>query len=191
MGRKLIDLEGQKFGKWTVIEVAKAPKNIKGRHVYWKCKCECGTERIVSGASLRKMRTISCGCVTKTRKGFQIASFNRLYTNYRLSARKRNIPFLLSKELFKTITKQNCYYCGIKPKQEVTNSRGSNGVYIYNGIDRINSSKGYVKDNIVPCCTQCNCAKLNHSQQNFLSWVERVYNHSIKNKFYKEKNEIS
>jgi len=30
---------------------------------YWKCKCECGEITVVSGASLRKGDTRSCGCL--------------------------------------------------------------------------------------------------------------------------------
>ena len=43
-----INLIGQKFGRWTVIE--KAPS--KGA-TYWKCQCDCGTIRNVRGSSLR------------------------------------------------------------------------------------------------------------------------------------------
>ena len=36
---KLIDLTGQKFGRWTVLERAFNGK----REVYWLCQCDCGT----------------------------------------------------------------------------------------------------------------------------------------------------
>lgn len=66
MGR-LIDLTGQTFGKWTVLK--KATSNNK--HILWKCKCSCGTERLIDGYALRKGLTRSCGCSkdkrTKTR----------------------------------------------------------------------------------------------------------------------------
>jgi len=38
---------------------------------------------------------------------------------------------------------------------------------------------GYV-ENCVPCCTTCNVAKATMGKDDFLSWIERVYNHSIK-----------
>ena len=46
----------------------------------------------------------------------------------------------------------------------------------------IDSSKGYTKDNVVSCCKDCNYSKRTMSQEDFLTWVERVYNHSIKDK---------
>jgi hypothetical protein len=55
-----------------------------------------------------------------------------------------------------------------------------NGDFVYNGIDRIDSSIGYVEGNIVPCCKACNMAKNTMGQDEFMLWVERVYNHSIK-----------
>ena len=44
----LIDLTDMRFGKLTVIE--RAP-NRNGK-TYWKCKCDCGTEKEIRGSSL-------------------------------------------------------------------------------------------------------------------------------------------
>lgn len=59
---KLIDLTGQHFGRWTVLE-----KGISDKHynTKWKCQCECGTIREVAGTSLRKGTSTSCGCYKK------------------------------------------------------------------------------------------------------------------------------
>ena len=57
----LIDLTGQKFGRWTVLE--RAPS--KGKTSYWKCQCECGTIKDVRSQSLREGRSQSCGCYKK------------------------------------------------------------------------------------------------------------------------------
>ena len=65
---KLIDLTGQKFGKLTVLEQAETRIRPNGYTVcYWKCVCECGTEKEVDGASLRNGTTLSCGCWRKER----------------------------------------------------------------------------------------------------------------------------
>ena len=37
----------------------------KGMHNYWLCKCECGTVKSVNGQSLRKGKSMSCGCLQK------------------------------------------------------------------------------------------------------------------------------
>jgi hypothetical protein len=49
---------GQRFGRLTVM--ARAHKNSPG--TYWRCQCDCGTERVVMGSSLGRGRTVSCGC---------------------------------------------------------------------------------------------------------------------------------
>ena len=60
------NLIGKKYGRWTVID--KAPDQItpKGYHnVMWKCRCECGTIKIVRGKSLVHGISKSCGCYAK------------------------------------------------------------------------------------------------------------------------------
>ena len=55
----LIDLTGQRFGRWLAIE-----KSIsKCGYVMWLCRCDCGNERIVNGHDLRKGKSKSCGCL--------------------------------------------------------------------------------------------------------------------------------
>lgn len=61
MGRKILDLTGQKYGRLTVIEeVAR-----KGYTRKWLCRCECGNETIVTQPNLRNGHTTSCGCVQR------------------------------------------------------------------------------------------------------------------------------
>lgn len=55
---RLIDLTGQTFGRLSVVKRA----GHKGREVTWLCKCSCGNEIEVMGASLRSGNTMSCGC---------------------------------------------------------------------------------------------------------------------------------
>lgn len=55
---KRIDLSGKVFGKWTVVGFKRASKGGSE----WLCKCECGTEKNVTSASLRHGLSTSCGC---------------------------------------------------------------------------------------------------------------------------------
>lgn len=54
-----IDLTGRVFGRLTVIERA----HSRGKIIYWRCRCQCGAEREIYGGSLRRGRTLSCGCL--------------------------------------------------------------------------------------------------------------------------------
>lgn len=51
---KRIDITGQRFGRWTVLEYA--------NHSKWLCKCDCGVERSVYGPDLKSGKSKSCGC---------------------------------------------------------------------------------------------------------------------------------
>lgn len=55
----IIDLTGQTFGLWTVLE--QSEKRGSGGLIYWHCRCTCGVEREVIGESLRNGTSLSCG----------------------------------------------------------------------------------------------------------------------------------
>ena len=59
MGRKRINLTGQKFGKLTVL---KDVGRDKGGHITWLCSCECSNTSIVRIGDLKSGKTKSCGC---------------------------------------------------------------------------------------------------------------------------------
>ena len=52
-------------------------------------------------------------------------------------------------------------------------SRKMNGDYIYNGLDRIDPSKGYELTNIVTCCENCNRLKSDLvSYEEFIEFIK-------------------
>lgn len=53
-------LEGQRFGKLTVLEYIGSDKN---QHSLWKCICDCGCETISLGYQLKQGKKQSCGCI--------------------------------------------------------------------------------------------------------------------------------
>jgi len=56
-----IDMTGQQFGRLFVIGYQ---EGSMGRSL-WKCRCQCGTEVVVMGKSLRRGNTKSCGCLNR------------------------------------------------------------------------------------------------------------------------------
>ena len=56
------DITGQRFGKYTVISRV---ENNKHDMAMWLCQCDCGTQKIVMGSSLRRGLILSCGCYHK------------------------------------------------------------------------------------------------------------------------------
>lgn len=177
-------LVGKRFGYLTVEERVSSYVSPNGtKTVRWKCLCDCGNPKDVNGNSLKSGSTISCGCMKNADRKLPLgeASFNILFSSYLHSSRIRNIPFLLTKDFFRHTVSKRCYYCGSPPMQRKA-GKTTNGIFLYNGLDRMDSSKGYTTDNVVPCCGRCNEAKMSENQKDFLDWVERVYSYSIKNK---------
>ena len=184
------DLIGEKFGRLLVTGRIKSSEG-NDRNVRWKCKCDCGVIKVLATRSLTSRDTRSCGCLKKdvmnARCKFGKPGRSRLWGQYRRDAAKRNIAFLVTPEKFFELVESDCYYCGVSLSNEIKIysmlRRGGSLVreqissYVYNGIDRVDPTRGYVEGNLVPCCRQCNVAKWNMPQQEFYDWIERIVKH--------------
>ena len=155
------------------------------KHKYYICKCECGNEKSICYTHLSSGKILSCGCLRKEldiAKRKKDAASRYLYRHSKQNAKYNKKEFDLSYEEFLDITSQNCFYCGKKPLQKWSNKSGSS-IYVYNGIDRRDNSKGYNKNNIVPCCSDCNYFKSNIDYNKFLNLVKRIYKHKFGGKY--------
>lgn len=181
---KKLELNGIRFGKWTVLYQVNTPSGRKStKNTWWRVKCDCGKEKDVIGTSLRQNQSTSCGCVKKkTTMPGESAKWS-LYTSNKINADRRGIVFTLSLEEFLKITGSRCHYCGIQWSSEYPKRQELNGSYKHNGIDRIDSSIGYVSDNCVPCCSICNFAKQRMTVDQFKEWINRAYHHMFNEQF--------
>jgi len=168
------DLVGKKYGKLTVLARAPNPHTAHSyRGVYWLCRCDCGRERIVAARYLQRGETLACCRFCAWNK----TGFSVIRNQLRKGARKRHIQFSLSIEEIADLVSKPCIYCGVEPPVRV--SVHYHGVTIKaHGLDRIDSSRGYTADNVVPCCTQCNVAKHTHSVQDFLDHALQIVLHN-------------
>lgn len=101
------------------------------------------------------------------------AAFYMLLYHYRLRSSKKGLEFTLSDQEFKELTSANCFYCGEEPSQ-VQKKHLTTKPYIYNGVDRIDNTKGYVTGNVRTCCGLCNRAKHQRTEAEFLAWIQRL-----------------
>ena len=103
-------------------------------------------------------------------------AFKGLYTRYRLSAAERGVAFELSIEQFRNLTKDDCHFCGAPPSQLTPKSKKGNApLYLYNGIDRLESPLGYHISNVVTCCGLCNRMKGDSTVDSFLERIAAIY----------------
>ncbi len=58
---KFVDLTGCRFGRLVVVERAEN----RGKNVCWHCRCDCGTNKIISTHVLRSGLSNSCGCLQR------------------------------------------------------------------------------------------------------------------------------
>ncbi|MCK5612566.1 hypothetical protein KAR91_62420 [Candidatus Pacearchaeota archaeon] len=181
-----LNLEGQKFGRLTALHDV----GSDGHNRLWKCLCDCGNFSTVTAGHLRAKEIRSCGCLQKEAVGRRAkeglnrlptgeSNLNRVIKHYKYNTKKRNLKFSLTREQFKKLVQQKCFYCGVKP-HTISNSKRSNGKFIYNGIDRVDNTKGYIIGNCVTCCRTCNEWKRARTQQEFLLQVKFIYENLLK-----------
>jgi hypothetical protein len=146
----------------------------------WKCKCDCGNITIVDATHLKDGHTKSCNCLNReiVSKPFGEAAFNEIVYTYKKMSEKGDREFSLSEDEFRELISSDCFYCGKKPSlQHHHAKRRVNGNLKYNGIDRIDNSKGYVQGNVRTCCNQCNLAKRNYTEKEFKMLITAIYKH--------------
>lgn len=175
---KIIDLTGRRFGRLTVLRRA---ENNRWGATMWLCRCDCGLEKIIAGNNLQRGMTRSCWCLrreaSRDRKFLPRgeAARNQIFFNYQTRAAKKGLEWELTEEQFHLLMSGNCRYCGCAPSG--TRKLKSGSMFVFNGIDRKDSTKGYIKRNVVTCCKICNYAKHTLSQAEFIAWINRVAFH--------------
>ncbi len=180
--KETVKMLGNKYGKLLILRMA--DNWTENTHIRMPliCQCDCGNIKEMCAYDIRYRKVYSCGCAqlewaTKGQiKSNNHAAKQKLYNTYKSGASTRNLIFNLTKEQLLDISLKNCYYCNIEPKM-ISKTKG--GSIVYNGIDRVDNSKGYELDNVVPCCWDCNISKGSTS----LNIAEKMIN------FIKVKNE--
>lgn len=72
---RIIDLVGHRFEK--VLVVSRAPnKSASDTNARWNCICDCGKEFVSYGQDLRRGKTKSCGCLTRSTMGARSVAVN-------------------------------------------------------------------------------------------------------------------
>jgi len=167
-GRKIKDISGLRSGKLVAIK----PVNPQERYgdksrkvILWECQCDCGSKTILRTNRITSGDIKSCGCAGiqgKRKRGYKLSQFpyRNGFENYKglvplwycsrvkNGAKKRKIYFdITPSEMSDLFIRQNkrCVFTDLELKFGIT----SHDTEITTAsLERIDSSLGYVKDNI-------------------------------------------
>lgn len=156
---KLIDLTGVRFGRLVIIK-RDATKN---KRTHWLCECDCGTIKSIGAQNLKhpnpKCRVSSCGCYQReqarrfaTIHGQSQSVEMKMFWGAKKRAKEKDLAFNI--EPSDILIPKTCPYLGIpifvNGKKQTPNSPA---------LDRVDSSKGYVKGNIQVLSNRANTMK--------------------------------
>lgn len=163
-------VNNKKFGKWTVVKSSKGTGNDVATSTV---KCKCGNTSIIQTHSLIQGKSTQCRdcCYKSKRRGYKEISAKYWY-NIKASAKKRNIPFKIEiKDAWELFISQNktCALTGhiLKFGNPQTAS-----------LDRIDSTKPYILENLQWTHKTINKMKTNLPQEVFVSFCKMVSNHN-------------
>ena len=161
------------------------------KNKFWRVRCDCGTEKWIVQGSLIYKKSLSCGCLRgelAKQKFTGVAKttnpkthITEIYLQYRADARRRNLEFNLTRDQCEKYLVDKCYYCGTLPTRIRSKRRIVHSIKV-NGIDRVDSSKGYHIDNCVTACIFCNSAKRDRTLEEFQFWIQQLTEFTLKNK---------
>ncbi len=120
---------GQQIGKWTVLS-----ETLVGSPAKVQLKCACGTEKLVDVYSLINNRSTNCGCERKVKKSG--VTKTTLYRALVKLKRHNSSIDITDLEQLRGHQSNSCAISG-----EILNNSST--------ISRIDSTKGYVSDNIL------------------------------------------
>lgn len=172
--------------KWSFIRDVEYKKYGKTTRRIIEVKCECGKIKHVQYNNVKGGHSICCGfspCKIPSNSGKRSieTTYNCLLYAYKKGATDRGFLFDLDKDTFKQLISKNCFYCDKEPSSiyQIKNSKTgeirAGFPLIYNGIDRVDNTKGYTLDNSVTCCETCNRMKTNHNYTFFVEQIIKIY----------------
>jgi hypothetical protein len=176
------DLTGQQYNKLTITTFSHRAISANGysRNI-WNVVCACGKQFKIGVSDFKKGtgQCWKCGHETaraKITKDPQKLVFDKLFNSYKRTSKKRKKEFNLTKGQFRRFINDFCYYCGTEPRQKAKHPRQKYEL-LYNGIDRLDSSKGYILNNCVTCCSICNYMKQSLYEEDFYLQLLRILKH--------------
>ena len=134
---------GDKVWKLTIIDKVFRPTPSGRKRSNYVCLCECGSDKVVyaEGYNLKNGRFKSCGCLRKKANGLSNTIEYRMWKSAKDRSEKKGWDFNLLYE--DIIILKMCPLLNIPIKINSTREHHSDAP----SLDRIDSKKGYTKEN--------------------------------------------
>lgn len=179
------DLAGQRFGHLTAVDhCSRSRKSGRGTVVVWRVTCDCGNEREVASQALTFGRTKTCvqkecpfyrALRSKMKGKNYVSGQQHIYSTYRRKSIDSDREFTLTAVEFFALLDANCFYCDAPPGNLSKRGPRKEDEYWYNGVDRIDSARGYVLGNVRTACWICNRMKNILTDEQFLEHIRKLY----------------
>jgi hypothetical protein len=183
---------GETSGRLKILGPPIKEKGQRQRQRY-PVQCECGVLKEVKAHVFKRGLLYGCKCsdggltqfsaraaVDSSRpEHLKEVGFKKVISNLMSGARLRNFDVQVTEEQIYEVVTQNCFYCGEPPSSfpihGYKNKEPKRGTVPYTGVDRIDSSIGYLPGNIRPCCAVCNTMKLDYIDSVFFNKIKQIY----------------
>lgn len=178
------DHEGQTYGRVTVLCRGEL---VPGKGWTWWVQCSCEQHVVFETLGCNLINdTRSCGCLKREtaaansrasaaarRRNPIEAAIRRYESATKHRARGRGLDYQLTLDEVRVLVTSTCEYCGIAA--DLSSPK-------LNGVDRFDSSLGYLISNSRSCCWPCNVLKSDLSFDDFRELVENIWlRHGSKN----------
>ncbi len=174
-----IDHAGEKHGLLTILKFDRRDLHNQ----YWVCKCECGNIKSMAYGAIikatKKGQPVGCGC-RKNRPRCESSRWkghgeisHQLWWFIKNSSKNRHLPFDITIEYIWDLFLKQDRKCALSGVNLTFNSKAT----IKDGnasLDRIDSSKGYIKGNVQWVHKRVNKMKSNYSEKELIYWCNLI-----------------
>jgi len=127
-------------------------------HRYCKVQCDCGTIKTVRRSSMKPGQTVSCGCYARSIRKTGQDPRSPMWSRAKYRAKQKSLEFKITKE--DIVIPDTCPLLGIPMTSP--------------SLDRIDSSKGYIKGNVWVISNRANTLKNDATLSELKTLVENL-----------------
>lgn len=172
------DFSDKKIGSLTIIEPLEVGHKGGGKHIKWRCKCDCGNEHIAYSHHLSRSLSVRCKQCADISRRSELELKKYIWSNFKRSAVNRGLDFQLDREWAYDLFLQQQKKCALSGVIISFAKCASDHVagMTTASLDRIDSGKGYLVGNVQWVHKTINFMKAAMPVDEFLSWCSAVTN---------------